>query len=71
MNPEYFLLVRRSGPRTAEEWVVFIIAVAVGVGIDTSLKKKFPDMSIRMRRAVSYIPMIAVLIIYLFFIKNH
>ncbi|MCI7766705.1 MAG: hypothetical protein MSJ26_01830 [Oscillospiraceae bacterium] len=71
MNPESFMLRLRSGPRTAEEWIVFILAVAMGVGIDTSLKKKFPDMSLRMRRAVSYIPMIAILIIYLFFIKSH
>lgn len=71
MTPEFLMLRRRSGPRTAEEWIVFIIAVAVGVGIDSFLKKQFPDMSRRMRRGVSYIPMMAILFIYFFVIKSH
>ena len=69
MNSELFLR-RYRGPRSAEEWIVFIIAVAVGLGIDSFLGKKFPEMSRRQRRAFSYIPMIAILLVYLFLLKE-
>lgn len=71
MGPEVFLRIRHGGPRTAGEWLAFIIAVAVSVGADTFLKKNFPDMNRRMRRAFSSIPMLVILFVYFFYIKSY
>ncbi|MGN1090501.1 MAG: hypothetical protein ACI4Q6_08890 [Huintestinicola sp.] len=71
MSPEIFMRRdTRRGPRTAGEWIALIIAVAAAVAVDSLLKKHFPDMAPRLRRGLSSLATIVVLLIYFFVIRE-
>ncbi|MGN1103176.1 MAG: hypothetical protein ACI4RG_13340 [Huintestinicola sp.] len=71
MDTELFALRhRRRAPDTAGEWIALILAIAASVAVDSLLKKNFPDMAPRVRKGLSSIPTIAILLIYFFVIKK-
>ena len=71
MDTELFALRRRSrGPDTAGEWIAFILAVAAATAVDSLLKKNFPEMNLRLRRGISSIPTILILLLYFFVIRK-
>ena len=69
MATEYFALRRRS-PKTAGEWTAFILSAAAAMAVDALLRKQFPEMSHRLRRGLSSIPTIIILLVYFFVIKK-
>ena len=69
METEYFTLRRRS-PETAGEWIAFILSIAAAAAVDSLLKKNFPDMSLRLRRGISSIATLTILLLYFFVIRK-
>lgn len=69
MATEYFALRRRS-PKTAGEWAAFILSIAAAMAVDALLRKFFPDMNQRLRRGLSSIPTIVILLVYFFVIEK-
>ena len=65
-----FLTMRRRSPETAGEWIAFILAVAASMAVDSLLKKNFPEMNLRLRRGLSSIPTIVILLLYFFVIRK-
>ena len=64
------LTMRRRSPQTAGEWIAFILAVAASIAVDFLLKKNFPEMNLRLRRGLSSIPTIVILLLYFFVIRK-
>ena len=64
------LAMRRRSPKTAGEWIAFILAVAASMAVDSLLKKNFPEMNLRLRRGLSSIPTIVILLLYFFVIRK-
>lgn len=64
------LAMRRRSPKTAGEWIAFILAVAAAAAIDSLLKKHFPDMSPRVRRGLSSAATLVILLLYFFVIRK-
>ena len=69
METEFFALRRRS-PETVGEWIAFILSIAAAMAVDTLLRKSFPDMNQRLRRGLSSIPTIVILLVYFFVIRK-
>ena len=65
-----FLTLRRRSPQTAGEWIAFILAVAASMAVDSLLKMNFPEMNLRLRRGLSSIPTIVILLLYFFVIRK-
>lgn len=62
--------LRRRSPKTAGEWAAFLLAIAASMAVDALLKKYFPDMSQRLRRELSSIPTIVIILVYFFVIRK-
>lgn len=77
MDTAFFLLSSRDfwsdddDLVSPEDWPAFILAVVATVASDALLKKLIPGMNEKIRRAFSSIPMIIILFVYMFIIKNH
>lgn len=65
-----FLTLRRKSPQTAGEWIVFTLAIAASMTVDGLLKRNFPEMTQRVRRGLSSIPTIVILLLYFFVIRK-
>ncbi|MGN0637673.1 MAG: hypothetical protein ACI4J0_04835 [Huintestinicola sp.] len=63
-------MLRRRSPETAGEWIAFIIAIAAATAVDALLKKNFPNMALRLRRGLSSIATLIILLLYFFVIRK-
>ncbi|MGN1107217.1 MAG: hypothetical protein ACI4RH_11235 [Huintestinicola sp.] len=59
-----FFALRRRSPQTAGEWAAFLLSIAAAMAVDSLLKKNFHEISPRVRRVLSSIPTIVILLLY-------